>query len=226
MEFGAARFRRNLAVARSNVADILIALGRRKEAVVEEHRALETYEAQVREDPSNAAAKNDLAIGFYKVAEMLDADGRTREALASLERAVVLQDQLAAADPESTRARGETVTNYALRGRLLAKLGERDASLSSLRRAVDISRALSQGNPENVELRVAVASALIERADTAVILSRQAGRQPEDRATAERDYVEAIEILGALKDKGEIEGTDVETLNDVRSKLDAVRAGK
>ena len=219
-----AMFRRNLAVARSNVADILIALGRRQEAVVEERRALETYEAQVREDPSNAAAKNDLAIGFYKVAEMLDADGRTREALASLERAVVLQDQLAAADPESTRARGETATNYALRGRLLAKLGERDASLSSLRRAVDISRALSQGNPENVELRVAVALALIERADAAMILSRQAGVSRTDRASAERDYVEAIEILGALKDKGEIEGTDVETVEKTRTKLQALRA--
>ena len=163
-----AMFRRNLAVARSNVADILDGLGRRQEARAEERRALETYEAQVREDPSNAAAKNDLAIAFYKAAQMLDADGRTREALVSLDRAVVLQDQLAAADPESTRARGETATNYALRGRLLAKLGERVASLSSLRRALDISRALSQGNPDNVELRVAVASVLIERADAAL----------------------------------------------------------
>ena len=66
--------------------------------------------------------------------------------------------------------------------------------------------------------------ALIERADAALILSRQAGRQPDDRASAERDYVEAVEILGALKDKGEIEGTDVETLNEVRSKLAALRA--
>ena len=67
----------------------------------------------MREDPSNAAARNDLAIAFYNAAEMLDADGRTREALVSLERAVVIQDQLAAADPESTRARAETATNYA-----------------------------------------------------------------------------------------------------------------
>ena len=62
-----AMFRRNLAVARSNVADILTALGRSKEAVLEEHRALETYEAQVREDPNNAAAKNDLAIAFIRL---------------------------------------------------------------------------------------------------------------------------------------------------------------
>ena len=73
-----AMFRRNLAVARSNIADILTALGRRQEAMAEERRALETYEAQVREDPTNAAARNDLAIAYYKQAEMLDAEGRTR----------------------------------------------------------------------------------------------------------------------------------------------------
>ncbi len=73
-----AMFHRNLAVARSNAADILTALGQRDEAMREERLALETYEAQVRQDPSNAAAKNDLAIGYYKAAEMLDAEGRAR----------------------------------------------------------------------------------------------------------------------------------------------------
>ncbi len=217
-------FRRNLAVARSNVADILVALGRRQEATAEQGRALETYEAQVREDPSNAAAKNDLAIAFYNAAQMLDTDGRTREALVSLERAVVIQDQLAAADPDSTRARGETATNYAFRGNLLAKLGQRAASMSSLNRALDISRALSQGNPQNVELRVAVALTLIERADALVVLGRH-GKQPTDRARAESDYVEALEILEALEKKGEIEGTDVDTLEKTRAKLQGLRTG-
>ena len=219
-----AMFKRNLAVARSNTADILTALGRRAEAMAEERRALETYEAQVREDPSNAAARNDLAIAFYKQAEMLDSDGRTREALTSLERAVTLQDQLAAADPENARARAETATNYSMRGRLLAKLGQRTAAYASLGRAVDVSRSLSQGNPDNVELRVAVAMALVERADASMVL-RQEGGQPADRDTAERDYAEAVQILTALKDKGEIEGTDVDTLDKVRAKLEALHTG-
>jgi tetratricopeptide (TPR) repeat protein len=221
-----ALFRRNLAVARSNTADILTALGRRTEAMAEERLALATYEAQVREDPSNAAARNDLAIAFYKQAEMLDADGRTREALASLDRATAIQDQLAAADPENTRARAETITNHSMRGRLLAKLGERAAAFTSLQRAIDISRALSQGNPDNVELRVSVALALIERADASMELSRQAEREPGDRAAADRDYADAVQTLSALKDKGEIEGTDVDTLTKAQSKLDALRAGK
>ena len=150
--------------------------------MAQEQLALETYEAQVREDPTNAAARNDLAIAYFKVAEMLEAEGRTREALASLERAATIQDQLAAADPENARARAETATNDAMRGRLLAKLGQRAAALASLQRAVDVSRELSQGNPDNVELRVAVALALIERADAALVLSRQAGSSPADRA--------------------------------------------
>ncbi len=221
-----AMFHRNLAVARSNTADILTALGRRGEAMAEERRALETYEAQVREDPANAAAKNDLAIAHFKQAEMLDADGRTREALMALERAATLQDQLAAADPESTRARAETATNHGMRGRLLAKLGQRTAAFGSLQRAVDTCRALSEGNPDNVELRVSVASALIERGDAAVVLSGLPGGGPADRELAVRDYSEAVQILSALEAAGEIDGTDVDTLTATRGKLAALAAAR
>jgi len=219
-----AMFKRNLAVARSNTADILTALGRREEALAEERTALATYEAQVREDPTNAAARNDLAMAYYKQAEMLDADGRTREALAPLEQAARLQDALAAADPDNARARAETATNDAMRGRLLAKLGRRAEAFRSLDRAVDVYRGLSAGNPDNVELRVSIALALIERADSSVALSRQPVAQSDDRAAATRDYTEAAAILTALKETGEIEGTDVDTLEATRKKLDALRA--
>jgi tetratricopeptide (TPR) repeat protein len=219
-------FKRNLAVARSNSADILVALGRREEAFAEERKALATYEAQVREDPSNAAAKNDLAIAFYKQAEMLDADGRTQDALEALERAATIQDQLAKADPENARALGETATNDGLRGRFLAKLGRRTAAFTSLDRAVDIQRALARDNPDNVERRVGVALALIERGDASLALSRQVARLPSDRGSAERDYAEAVGILSALADRGEIEGTDIDTLKSTRDKLEDVRRGR
>jgi serine/threonine protein kinase len=209
-----ALFKRNLAVARSNAADILLALGRRKEAAEEERKALATYEAQVREDPSNAAAQNDLAIAYYKAAEAADVDGRTAEALPLLERAAAIQDRLAEADPTSARAKGEVATNAAMRGRLLAKLGARAAALANLQRAIDLSRQLSDANPLNVERRVAIALALSERGDALVKLAG-----PGDRALAEKDYGEAIAILEALNAKGEIAGTDVKTLDELRSKL-------
>ena len=214
-----AMFQRNLAVARSNSADILTALGRRDEAMAEERRALETYEAQVREDPSNAAAKNDLAIAFYKQSEMLEVGGRTREALAAIEKAATLQEELAAADPGSERARVEVATNDGMRGRLLAKLGQRARALASLNRAVNVIREVSTGNPDNVERRVYLAMALVERADAMVVLSKMPGSQPSDRETAGRDYTEAVQILEALKAAGDIDGTDLETLDSARKKL-------
>jgi serine/threonine protein kinase len=218
-----ALFKRNLAVARSNAADILTALGRRDEAMAQERLALETYEAQVKQDPSNAAARNDLAIAHYKQAEMLDADGRTQEALVALEKAAAIQDQLAAADPNSARARAETVTNDAFRGKLQAKLGQRTQALASLGRAVDVIRTLSRNNPDNVELRIAIASALEARADSRLVLAKATPPSAaEDRAAAARDYAEAVEIMTALDKEGAIEGTDAETLAGLRQKRDAL----
>ncbi len=214
-----AMFKRNLAVARSNSADILLALGRRDEALAEEALARETYEAQVRQDPTNAAARNDLAIAYYKQAEMHDADGRYDEALRAIDQASAIQDQLAAASPESAKARGEVATNAGMRGRILARLGRRAAAITSLDRAVTLSRALADGNAENVERRVYVALALIERGDAYVVLAGKPGGGPADRANARRDFTEAEGILRALEAQHAIEGTDLDTLAQVRAKL-------
>jgi hypothetical protein len=91
-----------------------------------------------------------------------------------------------------------------------------------LRRAVEVSRELSAGNPDNVELKVAVASALIERGDAWMVLARQPNAPATDRDAAMRDYSEAVTILDALKSAGAIEGTDLETLDDARSKRDGL----
>jgi serine/threonine protein kinase/tetratricopeptide (TPR) repeat protein len=221
-----ALFVRNLGVARMGVADVLFALGRPDEAMAAIGQAVAAHEAQVREDPANATARNDLAIGLFKQAELLDAAGRTREALAPLERATAIQDQLADADPDSARARAETATNYGMRGRFLAKLGQRGPALASLDRAVDICRSLAKAHADDVEARVAVASALIERGDARLTLLRGAGADAGERSAAERDYAEAVTILTALKDAGEIEGTDVETLDATRKKVEDLRAGR
>ena len=218
-----ALFKRNLAVARSNVADILMALGRRADAMAQEQRALETYEAQAREDPTNAAAKNDLAIAHFKAAEMLDGDGRPREALAALERGAAIQDQLAASDPTNMRARREVATNHSMRGKLQAKLGDRSA-LSSHASAIELCRDLAARSPANVELRVHLALALIERADSAVLLAGQRGATADDLQLAERGYVEAVQILSALEASNSISGTDLDTLAQARASLTKIRA--
>ncbi len=67
----------------------------------------------------------------------------------------------------------------------------------SLDRAVAICRALATGNPDNVELRVAVALALIERGDARVALSRQTVARPDDRTAAERLLGRGVDPDGA-----------------------------
>ena len=94
-----ATFRRNLAIANSNIADILTALKRPADALARQRQALAAFEAQSAADPANAAAKNDVAISLSKIAEMMDAAGNSAGAVAEFERALAIHVAMAAADP-------------------------------------------------------------------------------------------------------------------------------
>ena len=89
--------------------------------------------------------------------------------------------------------------------------GRKAESLANHARGIALSRELHAKNPDNVELAVAVALALVERGAAYVHFG--------DTAAAERDYTEAVGILGALEKKGAIEGTDLATLAEARAAL-------
>ena len=133
--------------------------------------------------------------------EMLDARGRTREALAEYEKAMAIHQSLSSADPTNSRARLELATDLAAMGTVQAKLGMRAASLANHTRTVEMCRALSAENEDNVEWRVAIALALVGRADASGLLAKSAppAVRADDLASAERDYVEAIGILEKLQ---------------------------
>lgn len=220
-----ALFQRNLAVANSNMADILLALKRSDEALEREQRAFATFQRQADEDPRNAAAKNDLAIGFFKIAGMLDERGKTREALDHYKRALAIHQGLAAADPENASLELEVASDYSALGLIETKLGDRTTALAHHARAVTAARQLREANPGNVELRVAIALALMERGSsyTQFARSRGSASRPDDLRSAERDYAEALQIMTTLQEQGDIEGTDLETLEKARRELEAVR---
>jgi serine/threonine protein kinase/tetratricopeptide (TPR) repeat protein len=223
-----AMFRRNLAVAHSNMADILLALKRSDEALEHEQRAATTFQAQADEDPKNAAAQNDLAITFFKMAGMLDERGRTREALRQYEQALAVHQRLAAADPENAALKLEVASDYSALATTQAKLGNRGPALAHHMRAVTTSRELSTANLGNVELRVTIALALIERGDTYARFARRPGTptRTADLAAAERDYTEAVDILTKLQEDGRIAGSDIETLEKAKRELTRIRGEK
>jgi eukaryotic-like serine/threonine-protein kinase len=220
-------FRRNLAIASSNVADVLRALDRPADALARQREALASFEALAAADPANAAAKNDVAISVSKVAEMLDTGGRSAEAVREFQRALDIHLELAAADPANESMKLELASDYNRLATAQVKLGAREPALANHTRAVDMARELQQKNEANVELRVALGLALAGRADAYAAFARTRPIRPTSAAdleAAERDYAASVAIFTALQQAGSIQGTDLETLENNRRALEKVRA--
>ena len=218
-------FRRNLAIANSNIADVLTALKRPAEALARQRQALTSFEALAAADPANVAARNDVAISLSKIAEMLDASGHSTDAVREYERALAIHQAMAAADPANDTLKLELASDYNRLATTQAKLGARDAALANHTRAVTMSRDLQRENPANVELSVALGLALAGRADAYVGFAKSpaTATRAADLAAAERDYAESVGIYTALREAGSIEGSDLETLDTNRKALDNVR---
>jgi tetratricopeptide (TPR) repeat protein len=217
-------FRRNLAIAHSNIADVLTALKRPADALAHQRQALASFESQAAADPANVAARNDVAISVSKIAEMLDASGQTTAAVREFERALAIHVEMAAADPANDNLKLELASDYNRLATTQAKLGVRADALANHARAVTMSRELQKENPANVELSVALGLALAGRGDAYVGFAQSAaGTRGADLAAAERDYAESVEIYLALRRAGSIEGSDLETLETNSKALARVR---
>jgi non-specific serine/threonine protein kinase/serine/threonine-protein kinase len=223
-----ATFRRNHAVAESNVADVLFAMKRVDEGLARERRSLAVYEAQAAADPANAVAQNDLAMGFSKMAQFLDATGQTAAGLASQQRATDIHRRLTVADPGSSDMKKELAADYNREATLQARLGMREQSFANHARAVDISRELSAANPSDYELRFALALAQAERADAYVRFARAAAGRPRaaDLAAAETDYGAALAIYRELQQAGTFAASDKSYVDHANAQLESIRADR
>ena len=217
-------FRRNLAIAHSNIADVLTALKRPADALVHQRQALASFESLAAADPANVAARNDVAISLSKIAEMLDASGHITDAVREFERALAIHQAMAATDPANDNLKLELASDYNRLATTQAKLGARGDALANHTRAVAMSRELQRENPANIELKVALGLALAGRADAYVGFAQAAsGTRAADLAAAERDYAESVGIYTALRQAGSIEGSDLETLETNSKALERVR---
>ncbi len=222
-----AAIRRNLAIAESAVSDVLLALGRRDEALATQQEALATFETLSAADPANVTGRNDIAISESKIGEILDGSGRWLEAVKSYERALSIHQALAASDPGNDAMTLEVASDQNRMATTQARLGAREASLANHTRAVTATRALREANAGNVELTVALALGLGGRADALLMFARKQPPPPtraEDLAAAERDYTESVALLTALERSGTIQGTDLTTLENHRKELARIRA--
>jgi non-specific serine/threonine protein kinase/serine/threonine-protein kinase len=219
-------FRRNLAIAGSAVSDLLLALGRRDEALARQREVLGAVEALAAADPTNATARNDVAISLSKIGEILVESGRSAEAVREFARALEIHQGLAAADPANHTLKLEVAGDHNRIATAQANIGTRDAALANHTRAVTMTRELRAANPTNIELTMGLALALGGRADAYAAFARARPAPPgraSDMAAAERDYMEAVALLEGLQRSGALGGTDVATLENNRKQLERIR---
>jgi serine/threonine protein kinase/tetratricopeptide (TPR) repeat protein len=221
-----AMFRRNHAVAESNVADVLFAMKRVDEALTRERGVLAVYEAQAAADPANAVAQHDLAMGYAKMAQFLHATGRSADGLASQLRATDIHRRLVVADPGSSEMKQQLASDYNREATLQAALGMRELSLANHARAVDISRELAAASPGDYELRFAFAQAQAERADAYVTFARASSgpARAADLAAAEADLRAALAIYEELQRAGTFAAADQSYVDQARAQLETIRA--
>jgi tetratricopeptide (TPR) repeat protein len=166
-----------------------------------------------------------VAISLSKIAEMLDADGKTPEAIKEYEKALEIHLSLSAADPASDSMKLEVASDSNRLATAQTKVRHRTAALANHTRAVTMSQELRTKNPANVELRVAVALALMGRGDAYIHFAEKGPSQnrSEDLRTAVRDYEQGVALLEKLQQEGAIEGTDVTSLENGRRELNRIR---
>jgi non-specific serine/threonine protein kinase/serine/threonine-protein kinase len=220
-----AMFRRLLAVAHSNSADVLGALKRDAEALSRQQQALATFRALADADPTNASAKIDLVISQAKIGLMLDALGRTRDGIRESQSALSVLEALGTSDPENESITADLASNYNQLATMLVKVHDRAGALAYHDRAIALSRELSRTNPRDVELRVAVALAVAGRGDAYAAFARlpEAPNRRADLTSAERDYRQSVDLFTALQHEGAIAGTDLDSLAANREALLRVR---
>ncbi|HEY8550676.1 MAG TPA: protein kinase [Vicinamibacterales bacterium] len=224
-----ATFKRNLAVANSNAADVLTALGRHDEAFARHQESIAGFEALAAADPSNVAARLDAALGFSKTGEIQLNRGNLREARRAFEQALATHQTLVTADPGNDALKGELAADHNRLATVEAKLGRRSAALEHHDQAVALSRTLAAANPGDAELRMALALALTGRGEAYALFAKATNQSPmrqSDLAAAERDYGEAVERLEAMEREGAIGGTDRQTLESARAELTRIRGAR
>jgi len=96
-------FQGQLAVALSDVGDVLQAQGKLDEALASHRAGLAINQRLAAADPGNAGWQRDLAVAYRKVGDVLRPQGKLDQALASYRASLAIQERLAALDRSNAK---------------------------------------------------------------------------------------------------------------------------
>jgi tetratricopeptide (TPR) repeat protein len=150
--------RRDLFVARHEIAGLLQSLGDLEGALENHQMALSIATSMASRDPANRRWQDDLATGHSSMAGILSARGALSEALQSAQIALSIAQRLEQADPTNTDLQESLADSHQQVADLLVAL-QLDAAgaLASYKAALLMRQHLMEADPGNTQWKRAVA---------------------------------------------------------------------
>jgi tetratricopeptide (TPR) repeat protein len=143
-----AGWQRDLSVSYNKLADVLLSIGERDQAMENYQKSLGIAEQLAQSDPANAGWQRDLSVSYNKLADVLLSIGERDPAMENYQKSLRIFEKLAQSDPVNTGWQTDLVISYYKIGDLLAAGNAKvvGKAKSHFNKALDIVKRLqSQG---------------------------------------------------------------------------------
>jgi tetratricopeptide (TPR) repeat protein len=143
--------RLNLAVSHEMAGDMLLAQGKRDDALAAYRASLAT--AQEAADAGDLASQEELAIDNVHVGDALNGALKRDEASAAFQTSLTIRQKLADRDPGNAKWQRGLGVSYERVGDMLLTRDKRNEALAAFQKRLAIAQALADGERDNTELQ-------------------------------------------------------------------------
>jgi tetratricopeptide (TPR) repeat protein len=200
------------ALARANLADVLLAQGHTDAALHEYQASLAMRETLAIADPANAERRSAVALGHGQLGDVWLAQGHAGEALREYQAYFAIENALVADDGSNPSRQGDLADAHRKLGEVLDRQGDTAGALAEYRALLAIAERLATNNPNEPARerlwmvgQINVAEVLLARGDSASALeqyrsalgtaARLAARDPKN-ADYQRDVLLGHQRVG------------------------------
>jgi hypothetical protein len=163
----AARWRRDLAIAQLQLAELLLRAGNPSEAEAVTRQAIETCERLMEADPTNARYPINWSQSMMLLADILQAQGREAESLQAARRIIGRLGPVVEANPTDRTARGILAMSQRKAAEVLLKSEKREEARALFDAEIANWEAILAANPEDARAKQWIEAARSKLAELA-----------------------------------------------------------
>lgn len=146
-------WQRDLSLSHVKVGDVLLAQGKRDEALDAYRASLDIRDRLAAANPDNAVRQRGLSVSYNKVGNVLAALGRPDESLDAYRACLAIRERLAATDPANTTWRRDLSVSLEKIGNVLVTQGKWDEALDAYLESQATRERLAATDPTNTTWR-------------------------------------------------------------------------